>query len=42
VSVHAKGNSRVGVAQASRDNMHRDTGKQQGRGVQMPLMWNST
>ena len=35
VGVHAQGDSRVGVAQAGRDDMHRDAGEQQGRSVKV-------
>jgi hypothetical protein len=36
VGVDAEGDGRVGVAQASRDDMNRDAGEQQGSGVQVP------
>ena len=36
MGVHAEGDRGVGVAQATRDHMHWNTGKQQGGGVDMP------
>jgi hypothetical protein len=36
MGVHAEGDRGVGMAQAGGDHMHRHTGQQQGRGVDVP------